>query len=209
MRITPAEAAIIGTSLGATGTLTAAWMTQRATARRERERRLWDRRTDTYADLMTTIHVLAQDRARTEHTGERPDDQSRTAAARESAGALAARVELYSSEHLRSACERSFTCTDIWVRAWEEWHQRGTGVRLKSPRDRKWQTFTERVAASQEADSRLLGLLLADVHGERAKRKKRRLRRLLGIRVTVTTARSVSQGKEVLAKKPRPDSDHG
>lgn len=209
MRITPAEAAILGTSLGATATFSAAWMTQRATSKRERERRLWDRRTDTYADLMTTVHALAQDRARTELTGERPDDQSRSAAARESAGALAARVELYSSEDLRDACASAFTCADNWIEAWERWHRRGPGVRLRSTRDRKWQTFTECVAASQDADSHLLKLLLKDVHEELSERRKRRWRRLLRVRRDATTARSAAPGESLSRKKRRSGSDHG
>lgn len=73
MRITPAEAAIIGTSLGATATLSAAWITQRATSRRERERRLWDRRVATYDDLMSTVHTYAQLRAHTRRSFDLPE----------------------------------------------------------------------------------------------------------------------------------------
>jgi gas vesicle protein len=204
----PAEAAITGTLVGATATFSAAWLTQRATTKRDRERRIWDRRVDTYADLMTTVHVLAQDRAWTEQYGERPEDQSSSAVARQSAGALAARVELYSSEELRKACERSFDCADEWMDAWQRWHDRGEGTRLKSTRDRQWRRFTECVRASQEADSRLLSLLLADVHEERLRRRKKPLRRLLGAGAGRATG-PTSAPTPFLTKRSPSESDHG
>ena len=178
MRITPAEAAIIGTSLGATATLSAAWITQRAISRRERERRLWDRRVATYDDLMSTVHTYAQLRAHTRRTFDLPQLEGVRSEALHSAAALAARIELYSSERLREACERSFDGMQRWLEAWEEWHNQGEDIRLPSQADGLWKRFTKRVVEAEEADSELLRLLLADVHGERkgSRRQRRRSR---------------------------------
>ncbi|MFE3854950.1 hypothetical protein ACFXPN_27935 [Streptomyces griseorubiginosus] len=180
MRITPAEAAIIGTSLGATATLSAAWLTQRATSRRERERRLWDRRVATYDDLMSTVHTYAQLRAHTRRSYELPELEGVRSEALHSAAALAARIELYSSERLREACERSFDGVQRWLLAWEEWHEQGPAVRLPSQADGLWKKFTKRVEEAEKADSELLELLLADVHGARRTPWRHRRGRLLG-----------------------------
>jgi hypothetical protein len=172
VHISPTEAALIGTSLGATATLSAAWLTQRSTSRRERERRLWDRRVATYDDLMSTVHTYAQLRALTRRSFDLPELEGVRSEALHSAATLAARIELYSSERLREACERSFDCVQRWLEAWEEWHQQGAQVRLPSQADGLWKKFLKRVEEAEEADSELLELLLADVHGKRGKGRK-------------------------------------
>lgn len=168
--ISPAEAAIIGTSLGATATLSAAWLTQRATTRRDQERRLWDRRVDTYADLMSTIHAFARMRAQARLTGELPDSEERRATAQNAAVTLVARIELYSSEPLRLACQKSFDGIDKWQEAWEQWHNQGEDIRLEA--DKRWQRFARFVKESRAADRELLELLLADVHVHQREQKK-------------------------------------
>ncbi|MGK3938147.1 hypothetical protein ABK046_06905 [Streptomyces caeruleatus] len=208
MRITPAEAAIIGTSLGATATLSAAWITQRATSRRERERRLWDRRVATYDDLMSTVHTYAQLRAHTRRTFDLPELEGVRNEAMHSAAALAARIELYSSAPLREACERSFDGMQRWLEAWEEWHEQGPSVRLPSQADGLWKKFTKRVEEAEEADSELLELLLADVHGERRGPRSRPVGRHLGIRLSVTTSGSAASWETVIGKKAPRNSDH-
>ncbi|MFJ8779710.1 hypothetical protein [Streptomyces sp. NPDC102476] len=209
MRITPAEAAIIGTSLGATATLSAAWITQRATSTRERERRLWDRRVATYDDLMSTVHTYAQLRAHTRRSFDLPELEGVRSEALHSAAALAARIELYSSERLREACETSFDGMQRWLEAWEEWHEQGAAVRLPSQADGLWKKFTKRVEEAEEADSELLALLLADIHGERRRSRRLPAGRFLGIKLSVTTSGSSASGETVIGKKASRKPDRG
>ncbi|MER6284018.1 hypothetical protein [Streptomyces sviceus] len=209
MRITPAEAAIIGYSVGATATLSAAWLTQRATSRRERERRLWDRRVATYDDLMSTLHTYAQLRAHTRRSFDLPQLEGVRSEALHSAAALAARIELYSSEPLREACERSFDGVQRWLLAWEEWHEQGAAVRLPSQADGLWKKFTKRVEEAEKADSELLELLLADIHGKRRGPRRRPTDLFPNSRRSVTTSSSSASGKTVPGKKAsrKPDRD--
>lgn len=209
MRITPAEAAIIGTSLGATATLSAAWITQRATSRRERERRLWDRRVATYDDLMSTVHAYAQLRAHTRQTFDLPHLEDLRGEALHSAATLAARIELYSSERLREACEKSFDGMQRWLEAWEEWHHQGEAVRLPSQADGLWRKFTDRVDEAKEADSELLDLLLSDIHGEQKRSRFSPPGRSLGIKLSVTTSGSSTSWETSIGKRRSKRPDHG
>ena len=209
MRITPAEAAIIGTSLGATATLSAAWITQRATSRRERERRIWDRRVATYDDLMSTVHTYAQLRAHTRQTFDLPQLEGVRNDALHSAATLAARIELYSSEKLREACEESFDGMRRWLEAWEEWHDQGEDIRLPSKADGLWKKFTDRVEESEAADSELLDLLVADIHGERKRSIPSPPGRFLGIRLSVTTSGSSASWETSIGKSRSKKPDHG
>ena len=208
MHITPAEAAIIGTSLGATATLSAAWITQRATSRRERERRLWDRRVATYDDLMSTLHTYAQLRAHTRRSFDLPELEGVRSEALHSAATLAARIELYSSEPLREACERSFDGVQRWLLAWEEWHEQGPAVRLPSQADGLWKKFTRRVEEAERADSELLELLLADVHGTRRGARRFPKGRNRGISLRKTTSGSSTSRRTAPGKNAPRKPDH-
>ncbi|MEV0734581.1 hypothetical protein AB0I51_01150 [Streptomyces sp. NPDC050549] len=200
MRITPAEAAIIGTSLGATATLSAAWTTQRATSRRERERRIRDHRVATYEDLMSTVHTYAQLRAHTRQTFDLPQLEGVRNEALHSPAAPAARIELYSSERPREACEKSFDGMQRWLEAWEDRHDQGPDVRLPSRADGLWRKFTDRVEESEAADSELLDLLLADIHGERKRSSPSSPGRFLGIKLSVTTSGSSASWETSIGK---------
>ncbi len=164
-----AVAALIGAVVGASASITAALLTQRATDRRDRERRMWDRRVDTYDDMMATIHRFARMRAHAERTGRLPESRGRRDEARGSAQLLTARIEIYSSEKLRGACEKAFAEIQNWMRAWEAWHERDVGLRLQSDKDAKWQVFLQCVRDSKEADRALLDLVHIDVHGKKRK----------------------------------------
>ncbi|MFE9605371.1 hypothetical protein [Streptomyces hokutonensis] len=207
MRITPAEAALIGTSIGATATFCAAWLTQRVTTKRDHERRIWDRRVDTYAELMRTVHTFARMRAEAQLTAELPQSEERKAEAHNAAVTLVARIELYSSEPLRLACERSFEGIDKWQEAWEDWHNQGADIRLASRADKLWRKFAERVKGSQEADRDLLDLLLEDVHGRQEEPEQRSGRRLLGVQLTLTTANSSASWETFLRKRQPTETD--
>jgi len=207
VRITPAEAALIGTSIGATATFCAAWLTQRVTTKRDHERRIWDRRVDTYAELMRTVHTFARMRAEAQLTAELPQSEERKAEAHNAAVTLVARIELYSSEPLRLACERSFEGIDKWQEAWEDWHNQGADIRLASRADKLWRKFAERVKGSQEADRDLLDLLLEDVHGRQEEPEQRSGRRLLGVQLTLTTANSSASWETFLRKRQPTETD--
>lgn len=62
----------------------------------------------TYDDLMSTAHTYAQLRAHPRRSFDLPEPEGVRGEAPHSAATLAARIELYSSEPLRTACERSF-----------------------------------------------------------------------------------------------------
>ncbi|MFF4499929.1 hypothetical protein [Streptomyces sp. NPDC001401] len=204
MRITPAEAAIVGTAVGATATFSAALITQRATTKRDRERRLWDRRVDTYAELMSAVHLFARMRAQA-LDDTLPENDARRTEAHETAAAIAARVEIYSPKPLILACKESFDLTDKWQEAWEKWCAQDPNVRLDTGADKLWRKFTEYVKESRKADRNLLELLLSDVHGESPKQNGRSRKRFLRIPIPFTTVnppvtRETTSAKTALTK---------
>ncbi|WLW51502.1 hypothetical protein [Streptomyces sp. YU58] len=165
MSLTPAVAALIGAAVGATGGVVTAWLTQRATGRRERERRMWDRRVETYDDMMATIRRFARMRAHAVRTSRLPDSPAGRDEADASAFLLTARIEIYGSTDLRAACEQAFAEIQNWMKAWEAWEEQGAGRRVASARDAKWLMFLKCTRDSEEADRRLLELVRRDVHG--------------------------------------------
>lgn len=163
-------AALIGAAVGATASIATAWLTQRATSRRERERRMWDRRVETYDDMMATVRRFARMRAHAVRTSRLPDSPAGRDEADASAFLLTARIEIYGSTDLRAACEKAFAEIQNWMKAWEAWEQQGAGRRLASARDAKWLMFLTCTRDSEEADRRLLELVRRDVYGKKAQR---------------------------------------
>jgi hypothetical protein len=74
MRLTPIEATLIGTTLGASATLIAAAVTQRGTRARERDHRLWERRADALEETHRVMLAFARVRAETLRTKAVPDE---------------------------------------------------------------------------------------------------------------------------------------
>jgi hypothetical protein len=77
---------------------------------------------------MSTVHTYAQLRAHTRRGFDLPEPEGVRGEVLHSAAALAARIELCSSERLRKACETSFDGMQRWLEAWEEWHEQGAGA---------------------------------------------------------------------------------
>jgi hypothetical protein len=126
MNIAPVVAALAGAVVGATGVVVTAWLTQRATGRRERERRMWDRRVETYDDMMATIRRFARMRAHAVRTSRLPDSPAGRDEADASAFLLTARIEIYGSADLRAACEQAFAEIQNWMKPAGVWRVPGT-----------------------------------------------------------------------------------
>ncbi|MCT9080675.1 hypothetical protein [Streptomyces fulvoviolaceus] len=167
MSITPAVAALIGAGVGASASILTTLLAQLATGRRDRERRMWDRRVETYDDMMATIRRFARMRAHAVYTSRLPESPERRDEAKESAFLLTARIDIYSSSELRTACEKAFEATQNWMKAWEAWEDQPQGRRVANTRDDKWQLFLQCTDDSKKADRKLLELVRTDVHGKR------------------------------------------
>lgn len=167
MGLTPAVAALGGTALGALATFSSAWLIQRATTRRERENRVWDRRMAVYDEVMIVVRRLADLRETVLRTGAFPERRAGETGPADDMSPLLARLEIYGSDALLAACKRAFTAWRRWNRAWAQWHtQRENNPRI-SDNDEFWVAFRETVRKSRKADRRVLALLRAEVHPER------------------------------------------
>ncbi|MFJ2773375.1 hypothetical protein [Streptomyces sp. NPDC087300] len=167
MGLTAAEAALTGTALGSLMTFSSAWYIQRATTRREREHRVWERRRDVYDEAVIVMHRIGHLRDEVEEFGDFPE---RPAGAPDPLGdmtALVARMDIYGSDELLAACERASEALDGWNWAWGAWHTQQETNPRRSMSDPRWVRFLEAVAASRAAESRVIGLLRAEVHLER------------------------------------------
>ncbi|MER5821020.1 hypothetical protein ABT086_01595 [Streptomyces mirabilis] len=102
MRLTPIEATLIGTTLGASATLVASAVTQRSTRARERDHRLWERRADALEETHRVMLAFAKVRMETIRTKAVPDelDPDRP---EEPARLVATKIALYASKAVGEA----------------------------------------------------------------------------------------------------------
>ncbi|MGV9878291.1 hypothetical protein [Streptomyces sp. NPDC003006] len=180
MGLTPAEAALCGTALGATATFSSAWYIQRATTRRERENRIWDRRMEVYDEVMIVVRRMADLRETVLRTGAFPERRAGEAAVVDDVVPLLARLEIYATDPLLDACKDMFDAGHEWNWAWGAWRtQRGNNPR-RGEDDDLWVEFELTVDKSRESDGIVLDLLRAEVHTEK-RRKRRKLREILRV----------------------------
>ncbi|WP_055569548.1 hypothetical protein [Streptomyces atriruber] len=167
MGLSPAEAALTGTAFGALATFSSAWLIQRATTRRERENRVWDRRMAVYDEVMIVVRRMADLRETVRRTGAFPERRPDDTGPADAMSPLLARLEIYGSDALLTACKRAFAARRRWNLAWGTWHtQRDNNPRI-SDNDEFWVEFKKTVKKSRKADRRVLSLLRAEVHAER------------------------------------------
>ncbi|QEV18271.1 hypothetical protein [Streptomyces alboniger] len=173
MALTPAEAALCGTALGALATFSSAWFIQRATSRRERDNRVWDRRMQVYDEVMIVVRRMAELRETVLRTGVFPERRDGEAAVVDDVVPLLARLEIYATDPLLDACKGTFEAGHEWNWAWGAWRtQRGNNPR-RGEDDELWVEFELAADKAREADGLVLDLLRAEVHREqRPKRRK-------------------------------------
>lgn len=196
MGLTPAEAALTGTAFGALATFSSAWLIQRATTRRERENRVWDRRMAVYDEVMIVVRRMADLREAVRRTGTFPERRSGETAPTDDMSPLLARLEIYGSDELLAACKHAFAARRRWKLAWGKWHtQRENNPRI-SDNDTFWVEFKKAVKKSRKADRRLLSLLRAEVHPERISARRKMLMRLKRFRLpNPRRGRSIDPGR--------------
>lgn len=164
--LTAVEAALTGTALGSLATFSSAWYIQRATSRREHESRVWERRRGVYDEAVIVMHRIGHLRDEVEESGRFPEREPGDPDPLGDMPALVARMDIYGTDELLEACERVSEALDGWNTAWGAWRtQRETNPR-RSASDPRWVRFLDCVQVSREAESRVIGLLRADVHVE-------------------------------------------
>ncbi|MEV7197720.1 hypothetical protein AB0N81_38910 [Streptomyces sp. NPDC093510] len=174
MGLTPAEAALSGTALGAAATFSSAWLIQLATTRRDREHRVWEQRVAAYVEAMALVRRSGDLRETAVRTGELRGSRDGAAAPADDMPALIARLEIFGTDVALDVCRDAFEATDAWQWAWGSWRtQEGNNPR-RSTNDRLWVEFENSAATSREADLRVLELLRAEVRGEQLGRRRSR-----------------------------------
>lgn len=178
MGLTPAEAALTGTAFGALATFSSAWLIQRATTRREHENRVWDRRMAVYDEVMIAVRRMADLRETVRRTGAFPERPPGAPVPADDMSPLLARLEIYGSDALLTACKRAFAARRRWKLAWGSWcTQQDNNPRI-SDNDAYWVEFKRAVKKSRKADHRLLDLLRSEIHPERISMRRKWLTRL-------------------------------
>ncbi|MFD7998477.1 hypothetical protein [Streptomyces mirabilis] len=122
MRLTPIEATLIGTALGATATTLTAGVTQRATRARERDHKLWERRIDAVEETYQAYTALAKIRRAAVTKKEPPSDQETTWPLQDEARVAGVKLELYGAPEASVAFEKAFNAWANWYIAMLSWH---------------------------------------------------------------------------------------
>ncbi|CAM5411523.1 putative protein OS=Streptomyces alboniger OX=132473 GN=CP975_12865 PE=4 SV=1 [Streptomyces alboniger] len=167
-------AALSGTALGALATFSSAWFIQRATTRRERENRIWERRAQVYDEVMILLRRMAVLREAVLRTGRFPKRRTGEPGPVDDVVPLLARLEIYASDPLLDACEDMFAARKAWQWAWGAWRTQRDHHPRRSDDDDLWVEFEARARESSEADDVVLRLLRAEMHAERRSGRWRR-----------------------------------
>ncbi|NEA56176.1 hypothetical protein G3I60_18980 [Streptomyces sp. SID13666] len=153
---------------------------QRSTTRREREHRVWDRRMAVYDESLILIHRIAHDRGEMVRTGILPERRN-PQTDRADITPVLAKLEIYGSDQLLAAHEKTFEAMREWINAWGIWKTQEETNPRRSDRDPLWVIVTEGVRKAEEADRRFVELLRAEARADgHGKRKGVRFRNRTG-----------------------------
>ncbi|MFJ8139198.1 hypothetical protein [Streptomyces sp. NPDC096013] len=176
MALQPVEATLIVGTASVLASTSAVLVTHRLTRGRERQHRVWDRRMDTYKEVLRVRRVLAQHRADVLHT------KSPKLAIHDVEGELKAfmlmqaQLDMFGSPAIRGLDTLSLAAFNHWHSALSEWselHARATAhfgdKEMWAAADLKWAEIEEFAKTVDQADR-----LLADAVRDEAAFKERR-----------------------------------
>ncbi|MFF7545722.1 hypothetical protein ACFZCU_19150 [Streptomyces canus] len=162
MALQPVEATLIVGTASVLASTSAVLITHRLALRRDRQHRVWDRRMDTYKEVLRTRRILSQHRTDVLRT------QSSGTAITDVAGELQAfhltqaQLTMFGSDAIRALDTLSLAAFNNWSRTLSEWsdlNARAT-AHLKNSEmweaaDRKWAELQELAKSVDLADQHL------------------------------------------------------
>ncbi|MFJ6481142.1 hypothetical protein ACIQK6_13610 [Streptomyces sp. NPDC091682] len=171
--LTPVQATLIATSITATVSTIAVVITHRLTLSRDRRHRLWDRRMDTYAEVLKATRDVAMVRSEAQSKQRLPDG---TYAKFESSleNLLSAKVAMFGSLTVIQLKNEAFATFALWVKAWGTW-ERSNQMAQTIPEEvedarQYWEVVEGLSKAANEADKALADAIKAEAKFKRIKR---------------------------------------
>ncbi|GAB2867335.1 hypothetical protein GCM10027074_38570 [Streptomyces deserti] len=166
MALQPVEATLIVGAVGVLTTTSAVLITHRLTLRRDRQHRVWDRRMDTYEEVLRSRRVLAQHRAEVLRT---QSAKSSVIDAEKELNAFLltqAQLDMFGSPAVRALDTLSLAAFNHWARLLSEWrdlYARATShfnnQEMWDEADRKWAELKEASETVDLADRRLVEVI--------------------------------------------------
>ncbi|MGQ4471935.1 hypothetical protein ACN6K6_004721 [Streptomyces violaceoruber] len=189
MALQPVEATLIGAAVGALAATSVALLTHLLTRGRDRAFRVWERRMDTYQEVLRTRDVLAR------HRAELLRSQSESADFPDPDRVLNAiflsriQLDMFGSPGIKTVEMFAWVAFNHWHSALSEWRQLHARARahfnnqeMYDAADRKWKEVKDLAKTVDLMDQRLAEAIRAEAKFEEYARSKWRERALKGLR---------------------------
>ncbi|MFE6128563.1 hypothetical protein ACFQ6Q_09865 [Streptomyces sp. NPDC056437] len=162
MALQPVEATLIVGAVGVLTTTTAVVITHRLTLRRDRQHRLWDRRMDTYEEVLRTRRALAQHRAEVLRTQSAKSSIIDPGKELNAFLLTQAQLDMFGSPAIRALDTLSLAAFNHWARLLSEWrdlHARAishfNNQEMYDEADERWAELVHASKSVDLADRRL------------------------------------------------------
>lgn len=172
MHLSPVEATVIGTTVGALASLSSSWLVQRGARAREREGRIWERRAAVYEEALTSVKRGQRFRAEVLRTGLLPEAREQRRHEVE-ADVVLAQLEIYGSPELIAAHVRTARAMETWVAAFSAWQEQAAlgGNPQPVPTDPLWPGVVRGADEARHEEERFTRLVQVDVRAEKSGRR--------------------------------------
>ncbi|WP_060176884.1 hypothetical protein [Streptomyces sp. IMTB 1903] len=171
--LTPVQATLIATSITATASAIAVVITHRLTLSRDRRHRLWDRRMDTYAEVLKAAGDLSSVRSHALSKQKLPGDgYDKFESSLQDL--LSAKVAMFGSPAVTELNSKALVAFAAWFAAWGRW--RSSHVLAQTiPEEvedarRYWEKVEELSNAADEADKALAAAIKAEAKFKKTER---------------------------------------
>ncbi|WP_405866763.1 MULTISPECIES: hypothetical protein [unclassified Streptomyces] len=175
MRLTPVEATLIGTTVGALASFSSTWFIQRATLARERESRIWERRAAVYEDALTSVNRGERFRAGVLETGDLPEVPGQRGREVE-ADLVLARLRIYGSRRVVDAHLGTIAAMTEWITSFATWREQAAHGRtpVRDPAtDPLWGTVLREAERARSVDLEFVRIVQEEIQADEAERPRR------------------------------------
>lgn len=176
MSLQPVQATLIAASVGALASTAAVLITHALTRGRERRHKTWDRRMETYAEVMRARTAMARTRRDVLREKKFPQGTLDPAHERKAFGLAEAQLAMFGSDEVIKLSDESFDALKGWMVALLEWRDLtelaplGEELRLKA--EAKWAEFEKRVEIAARADDVLVEAIKREAKFRRSERER-------------------------------------
>ncbi|MET7828511.1 hypothetical protein ABZT23_28005 [Streptomyces sp. NPDC005386] len=175
MALQPVEATLIAASVGAVASTCAVLLTHLLARGRDRRHKVWDRRMDTYAEVIRSRRAMSRTRRDVLREKTFPDGPLDPDHEGKAFGLTEAQLEMFGSPEVIKLGDESFDALKGWMVALLEWRDLkmlaplDDDLRLKA--EAKWAEFEKRAEIATAADEKLNEAIKREAKFRRSKRE--------------------------------------